>query len=137
MSIEFYGFASFGFDQEVIGNVLRVLFRDYGKELGRLTIVMMSDEELLAVNREFLGHDYYTDVITFPINMGTEIDAEIYVSIERIAENGKGNPRDEMYRVLIHGCLHLCGYGDNTPREKETMTELENKYLAIVPRGTI
>ncbi|MBI3141453.1 MAG: rRNA maturation RNase YbeY [Bacteroidetes bacterium] len=137
MSIEFHGSDGFGFDNEAIRSVIYQIFKDFDIPVGRIVFVLMSDEELLQINTVYLKHNYYTDVITFPISLAPTLEAEIYVSRDRVAENGGNNPTEEMYRVLIHGCLHLCGYNDSTIEERALMTDLENRYLLLVPRGTI
>ncbi len=100
-----------------------------------LTIVFCSNQYLLDINKRFLKHDYYTDIITFDLTSkgSKEKTAEIYISTDQIRKNAAdfnttiGN---ELHRVIFHGVLHLCGYNDKSRRQKEKMTEKENKYLA-------
>jgi len=100
-----------------------------------LTIVFCSNQYLLDINKRFLKHDYYTDIITFDLTPkgNKEKTAEIYISTDQIRKNAAdfnttiGN---ELHRVIFHGVLHLCGYNDKSRRQKEKMTEKENKYLA-------
>ena len=104
-------------------------------KVGSLTIVFCSNQYLLDINKRFLKHDYYTDIITFDLTPkgNKEKTAEIYISTDQIRKNAAdfnttiGN---ELHRVIFHGVLHLCGYNDKSRRQKEKMTEKENKYLA-------
>lgn len=103
------------------------------KDLSTVNYVFCSDEYLLNVNREYLQHDYYTDVITFPYSE-EGIEGDIYISIDRVKDNAHSLGIDtakELYRVMVHGFLHLAGYGDQTPAEKKLMTEKEDFYLQI------
>ena len=98
-----------------------------------LSIIFCSDDALLEINKKFLNHDYYTDIITFPIEeTNTVFEAELYISIDRVEENAKNLSiafQDELRRVIIHGVLHLCGYKDKTDKEIEEMRFKENFYL--------
>jgi probable rRNA maturation factor len=129
------------------------LFLREGYSLETLTVIFCSDDQLLEINRQFLQHDDYTDIVTFDLSdrkdstekgRNLPIVGEIYLSIDRILDNAQkfAVPKtNELYRVLFHGCLHLCGYGDKKAAEKRRMTEKENEYLDLfnssVPRGTI
>lgn len=102
------------------------------KICGELSFVFMSDEELLKINRRFLNHDTYTDIITFDYTEEKKINGEIMISVERVAENSeKLNTEfdEELRRVIIHGVLHLCGYKDKSRADKKTMREKENAAL--------
>jgi len=105
-----------------------------GETVGELNYVFCSDEHLLGVNREFLQHDYYTDIITFDTSeTDARIDGDIFISVDRVADNAAqlGTPPDqEMRRVMAHGLLHLCGYGDKTPEEVVTMRAKEDEWLS-------
>jgi len=87
----------------------------------------------LTINKEFLQHDYYTDIITFDLSADTSsIDGELYISIERVIDNAiqlKSNKVIELHRVIFHGCLHLCGYGDKTCAEEFIMRSKEDFYI--------
>ena len=91
---------------------------------------------MLSINNKFLGHDTYTDIITFPLNeVGEAISGEIYISVDRVRENAANEGctiKKELHRVLFHGVLHLCGYKDKTKKDKKTMTAKENFYLASI-----
>lgn len=108
-----------------------------GHELNRLNIVFCSDEFLLEINRNHLDHDYYTDIITFPLNDNPLI-AEIYISTERVQENAAGLHipfEDELHRVMIHGVLHLCGYDDHEDSDIIVIRKKEEDYLRILAEG--
>jgi len=101
---------------------------------GDISFVFEQDEEVYRVNLEYLQHDWYTDVISFDYNKGKKVNGDIIISVDRIKENaGKFGvtAREEMRRVMIHGVLHLLGYEDHSKEEREKMTGLENKYLAL------
>jgi len=110
------------------------------KSIKTVTYIFCSDRFLLKINRQFLQHDYYTDIITFNLSEDNkEIEGEIYISIDRIRQNSKkiGVPfPEELLRIMIHGILHLCGYNDQTLKEKKTMTEKEDYYLLFFTRFT-
>ncbi len=115
--------------KEFIDNI----FRSEGKNLFSLAIIFCTDEYLLTINKQFLQHDYYTDIITFNLaKPSAYIEGEIYISIERIKENAlvnKVSVTNELHRIIFHGVLHLCGFKDKKRSEKATMTTMENKYL--------
>lgn len=105
-----------------------------GYELNRIDFVFCSDEFLLDINRNHLAHDYYTDIITFPLN-DNPLLAELYISIDRVAENAAGLNipfEDELHRVMIHGVLHLCGYDDHEEEDIRVIRKKEEAYLAIL-----
>ncbi len=97
-----------------------------------------SDKFLLKLNRDFLQHDYLTDIITFPFSTRPEIiSGEIFISIDRVRENASALQTDferEFARVLIHGVLHLLGYNDHTGEEKRVMRSKEDYYLSLLPQ---
>lgn len=102
-------------------------------QVGDINIIFSTDEYLYDLNRIYLNHDYYTDVITFPFNEPGIIAGDIFISIDRVKENAEkysnGNFLDELNRVIIHGILHLLGYKDKTDEEKQLMRQKENFYL--------
>lgn len=104
------------------------------KKPGEINYIFCDDEHLLKVNRDFLQHDYYTDVITFDYVKGKTISADIFVSLPRILENASSLSKafdSELLRVLAHGILHLCGYRDKTEEEISEMRNKEDYYLSI------
>lgn len=107
-----------------------------GLTAGDLTVVLCSDGYLLEMNRQFLGHDYFTDVITFDYGVVNTAAGDVFISVDTVAENALKYgvaPLTEMRRVIIHGVLHLCGYGDKTPPEEKIMRSKEDYYLALFP----
>ena len=103
-----------------------------GKKLGEINYIFCDDEYLLQVNKEYLHHDYYTDIITFDYVKGKTISGDIFVSLPRIFDNAETLSKDfdsEFFRVLAHGILHLCGYKDKTDEEISEMRNKEDYYL--------
>jgi len=111
------------------------LFKKEGKRLDNIQYIFCSDDYLLDINRQYLQHDYYTDIITFDLSEPKQpINAEIYVSIDRVKENArdfKTSFKKELHRVIFHGALHLCGYKDKKPKEEALMRKMEDKYLDL------
>lgn len=108
----------------------------YGKRIGELTYLFCDDEKILATNREFLNHDYYTDIITFDYTIGNRVGADVFISLDTVASNAEelGVAYDEeLRRVIVHGLLHLCGLKDKTPEERATMESAENAALGMWP----
>jgi probable rRNA maturation factor len=107
---------------------------NHGKKVGELAFVFCSDEKILEVNRNFLQHDYYTDIITFDYCEGAIVSGDIFISVERVAENalllGLEN-NTELLRVLAHGVLHLIGFQDKSPKNKKEMTENEDLCISL------
>ena len=104
------------------------------KKCGNINIIFCSDEYLLKINQEHLNHDYYTDIITFDYGNGEKISGDLFISIDRTNDNAKQNNLntiDELHRVIIHGSLHLIGYGDKSPEEKKLMTSKEDYYISL------
>ena len=113
---------------------LRQVAACYGFSIGELTYVLCSDEKELAVNREFLGHDYYTDVITFDYTTPRCINGDIFISWDMIKSNAADvgtTAERELLRILAHGLLHLTGQADKTPETKAEMTRKEEQALAL------
>jgi len=113
--------------------LIRTLFEEQHTTLEKLSYIFCTDEYLLELNSKYLNHTTLTDVITFPLSeVDAPVIAEIYISIDRIKENAKKfntQYQTELLRVMIHGALHLCGYGDKKASEKSKMREQENYYL--------
>ena len=108
------------------------IFHDYKKDLESLNFIFCTDEYLLSINRDFLDHDYYTDIITFNLSAGSFISGEVYISIDRVRDNAvtAGTTfHNEIHRVIFHGVLHLCGFNDKSKKDKQGMTAQENHCL--------
>ena len=121
-------------DEHKIGRWIRAVAADYGFSVGNINYIFCSDERELAVNREFLGHDYYTDVITFDYSTASTLNGDIFISLETVRSNAEmvGEPYEkELRRIIIHGVLHLTGQGDKTPETKVEMTRKEECALAM------
>lgn len=121
------------FDQRRVQQWIRSVAADYGFTVGDITYVFTDDEGELRVNQQFLGHDYYTDVITFDYSSQNVISGDIFISLDMIKHNAEQVGTifvDELMRIMIHGVLHLTGQGDKTPDTKAVMTEKENLALA-------
>lgn len=119
-------------DERKIGKWIRAVAADYGFAVGNINYIFCSDERELAVNREFLGHDYYTDVITFDYSTAQTLNGDIFISLDTVRSNAEmvGEPYEkELRRIIIHGVLHLTGQGDKTPETKAQMTAKEEKAL--------
>ncbi len=116
-------------------NSLKALFELELKKFNTLTYVFCSDEYLLEMNKTFLQHDYFTDILTFDLSENNDlIVGDIYISIERVKDNAEQLQvafTEELRRVIFHGALHLCGYKDNTKRNKALMRNKEDYYLNL------
>lgn len=122
-------------DERKVSRWIRSVAADYGFSVGNINYIFCSDERELEVNRRFLGHDYYTDVITFDYSTPSTLNGDIFISLETVRSNAElvGTSFDnELLRILIHGVLHLTGQGDKTPETKAQMTAKEEKALAKV-----
>lgn len=111
------------------------LFKREKKRLHEIHYVFCSDDYLLNINQQYLNHDFYTDIITFDLSEpGHPINAEIYISVDRVRENAAefgSSLKKELHRVIFHGALHLCGYRDKTKMEEVKMRKMEEKYLTL------
>jgi len=119
---------------------IRQVVASYGRKTGEIGYMFVNDDKILEVNREYLGHDYYTDVITFDYDEDDVVSGDIVISLDTVRSNAEqlGKPYDEeLHRVIIHGVLHLCGINDKGPGERELMENEENKALALLGRGFI
>ena len=113
---------------------IKAVASTYGKRVGEIGYMFVGDEQILAVNREYLGHDYYTDIITFDYDEGDVINGDIVISLDTVRSNAEQLGKtyeEELYRVIIHGILHLCGINDKGPGEREIMEAAENRALSI------
>jgi rRNA maturation RNase YbeY len=104
------------------------------KRVGELSYNFCSDKYLLKLNRDHLGHNYYTDIITFDLCQGDYISGDIYISIDRVKDNAQEygvSVKDELHRVMVHGVMHLCGYKDKTKKQAEEMRTKEGECLSL------
>lgn len=107
----------------------------YGKRAGDVNYIFVDDEEILRINRQFIGHDYYTDHIGFDYCQGSILSGDTYISLDTVASNARLFGTDymhELHRVMIHSILHLCGIDDKTAEERAVMEEAENRALAML-----
>lgn len=114
---------------------LKVLVEKEGRRLGAVSVIFCSDGYLLGMNRQYLGHDYYTDIITFDYCEGPVISGDLFISVDTVRENALfyGEQYDrEMHRVIVHGVLHLIGYDDHTDKDRKQMRSKENEALALL-----
>lgn len=114
--------------------------RRHGYLIGKMNYIFTDDEGILAVNRSALGHDYYTDIITFDYTAGDTVGGDIYISLDTVASNAEGvdaTYNSELHRVIAHGLLHLCGINDKGPGEREIMEAHENEALALLDSSII
>ena len=114
---------------------IRNVAATYGKKVGEVGYMFVNDEKILEVNREYLQHDYYTDIITFDYCEDDTLNGDLVISLDTIRTNAEqfGRPYDEeLHRVIIHGILHLCGINDKGPGEREQMEAAENRALALL-----
>ncbi len=106
----------------------------HGRRVGEIGYMFVDDAKILEVNREYLGHDYYTDIITFDYDEGDVISGDLVISLDTVRSNAElfGKEYDEeLHRVIIHGILHLCGINDKGPGEREIMEAEENRALTM------
>lgn len=109
------------------------IFKKEKTKLSGLNYIFCTDDRLLEINRQYLQHDYYTDIITFELSVpGAPVEGEIYLSVDRVKDNALTHETSfnrELHRVIFHGVLHLCGYKDKTTAQEKLMREKENFYL--------
>lgn len=115
---------------------IRAVAAQYNFSVGELNYIFCDDEKILAVNREFLQHDYYTDIITFDYTTRTRVNGDIYISLDTVKSNAEqvgATFLQELHRIIIHGLLHLTGQADKTPETKAQMTAKEEDALKKLP----
>lgn len=122
--------------KDLTGIILHLFKKENNVDLESLTYIFCTDQYLRKLNRRFLNHDYYTDILTFVLSdKGNPLVSEIYISIDRVKENSQKlniSQHNEILRVIFHGALHLCGYNDNTDRQKIRMRQKEDEYLNML-----
>lgn len=125
------------FDQEKVRVWIQQVAATFNKSVGALTYIFCNDDRILEVNREFLQHDYYTDIITFDYSNKRRISGDMFISLDTVKSNAElfGREYDEEFmRVVIHGVLHLCGIDDKGEGEREIMEAHENEALALLAK---
>lgn len=113
---------------------IRAVAATYGKHVGDVNYIFCNDERILEVNREYLQHDYYTDIITFDYTEDDTISGDLFISLDTVRTNSEQFATaydEELHRTIIHGILHLCGINDKGPGEREIMEAAENRALAM------
>ena len=118
----------------IVKKWLKLVIKDYGKITGDITFIFCKDSYLIDINKKFLNHDYFTDIITFDYCDRNVISGDIFISLDRVLENSELFDvlfKDELLRVIIHGVLHLLGYNDSTDIEKQIMREQETKFILM------
>ncbi len=123
------------FKRRITNKWIKRVAATYGKNIGEIGYMFVDDEKMLEVNKQYLGHDYYTDIITFDYCEGNTLNGDLVISLDTVKSNAEkfGKQYDEeLHRVLIHGILHLCGINDKGPGEREIMEANENKALAML-----
>ncbi len=119
-------------DQPKVSRWIKLVAASQGRKAGHINYIFCDDERILEVNKEFLQHDYYTDIITFDYGSEKQISGDIFISIDTVKSNAEGlkiNFEEELHRVIIHGVLHLCGQDDKTPEAQGEMTRKEDEAL--------
>lgn len=122
-------------DQAKVREWIKKVAANYDKRVGEIAYFFCNDEKILEVNREYLQHDYYTDIITFDYCEGNRISGDIFISLDTVRSNSEMLGTEyqiELHRVIIHGVLHLCGINDKGPGEREIMEAAEDKALALL-----
>ncbi len=114
---------------------IKQVVETYNFKLGNLSYIFCSDDKILEVNRQFLQHDYYTDIITFDYDEDGVVSGDMYISIDTVKTNAEQFSPSfirELHRVIIHGVLHLCGLKDKEPQDEKNMRAAEEKALAML-----
>ncbi len=123
------------FNEGLIIKWLNEVVNKENRELGPLSVILGSDEWLLYYNKHYLKHDFYTDIITFDYSINALVSGDLLISYERVIDNAHRlnvSRETELYRVIVHGVLHLCGYKDELPSDKEIMRNKEDYYLKLL-----
>ncbi|MDR0332899.1 MAG: rRNA maturation RNase YbeY [Dysgonamonadaceae bacterium] len=116
-------------------NWIKSVVLTYGKKVGDVNYIFCDDEKILEVNNQYLAHDYYTDIITFDYSENDVISGDIFISLDTVRSNSEKfgtEYGEELYRVIIHGVLHLCGIADKSEKEAKKMREAENNALKLL-----
>lgn len=122
-------------NRTILKQWIKLVIENNNKKVGEIAYIFCSDEQLLKINKEFLNHDYYTDIITFDYSETDVVSGDMFISIDRIKDNAKilgVAYQEELHRVIIHGILHLLGNKDKTETESENMRKLEDECLSVL-----
>lgn len=128
-------YSVFNINRPLIKDWIKEIIISENKKLGQIVFNFCNDEELLKINKQYLKHNFYTDIISFDYSIKNKISGDIYISMDRVYDNSfthKTLTSDELYRVLSHGILHFCGYKDKTEAESFTMRIKENEKINII-----
>ncbi len=131
---------SFSADEEFVVKWVKESIKSLGCALGELSFIFCSDEYLKKINVKYLNHDFFTDVITFDYSNEKLLFGDIYISTDRVKENAKtynSSFNQELFRVIIHGVLHLCGFNDKTEEEKTLIRNKEDEFLSLIDWKTV
>ena len=123
------------FKKRILNQWIKQVAKDYNKTVGSVSYLFCTDNKILEINKQYLQHDYYTDIITFDYSDDHNISGDLIISLDTVLTNSEKfqtDYMDELYRVIIHGILHLCGINDKTPEEQSIMTNAENKALILL-----
>lgn len=121
-------------DPQRVSQWIDAVAASHGRRLGEVNYIFMDDPGILAVNRQFLGHDYYTDIITFDYTEGDILSGDLFISLDTVGSNAElvgASYDEELNRVMVHGILHLCGINDKGPGEREIMEAAEDEALRL------
>ncbi len=120
--------------RRALSNWIKAVARKYDKKTGAIIYIFCSDNKILEINRQYLNHNYYTDIITFDYTEDNCIAGDLFISLDTVRSNSEQLGtiyEEELYRVMIHGVLHLCGFGDKTETEEQTMRQMEDEALIM------
>lgn len=126
--------------KRIVTNWIKSVAKQHNKTIGDINYIFCDDDKILEINRQYLKHDYFTDIITFDYTEKNKIAGDIFISLDTVKSNSeKFNTSypEELHRTIIHGVLHLCGIDDKGPGEREIMEEHENKALKLLPQEII
>lgn len=132
LDVNFQYISPFNVNSDSLEEWIREVLNTHSKQLGEICVVFCSDNYLLDLNKESLNHDYFTDIITFDYTVGEMVSGDLFISIDRVKDNALSESVDwkfELGRVLIHGCLHMCGFGDKSEEDAKEMRRQENEAL--------
>jgi rRNA maturation RNase YbeY len=124
--------------RRIVSSWIKSVANLHQKKVGEIAYIFCNDPRILEINKEYLQHDYYTDIITFDYTEGNLISGDIFISLDTVKSNSEQfgtSYQQEIHRIIIHGILHLCGINDKGPGERENMTRHENQALAILETG--